>query len=133
MLERFQEIEKALLIKSSLVNSLANQLEEADREATRSTDLHQKERETFQERLYELGQIAKNVPILQFEIEKLQQERSLLEYQLRNAKEEYEAGLDVALAESLKKYHKQSNYWAEKLSAINANNELLRVKINLLK
>ncbi|KAK6111931.1 hypothetical protein QQG55_45635 [Brugia pahangi] len=126
MLERFQEIEKALLIKSSLVNSLASQLEEADREATRSTDLHQKEREIFQEKLHELGQIAKNVPILQFEIDKLQQERSLLEYQLRNAKEEYEAGLDVALAESLKKYHKQSNYWTEKVSAINASNELLR-------
>uniref|UniRef100_A0A0R3RZN5 Zf-C3H1 domain-containing protein n=1 Tax=Elaeophora elaphi TaxID=1147741 RepID=A0A0R3RZN5_9BILA len=126
MLERFQEIEKDLLIKSSLVTSLANQLEEADREATRSTDLHQKEREAFQEKLYELGQITENIPILQFEIEKLQQERNLMEYQLRNAKEEYEAGLDVALAESLKKYRRQSNYWAEKVSAMNSTNEFLR-------
>ncbi|EFO18940.1 hypothetical protein LOAG_09555 [Loa loa] len=126
MLERFQEIEKDLLIKSSLVSSLANQLEEADREASRLSDLHQKEREVFQEKLYELGQIAENVPMLQFEIEKLQQERSLMEYQLKNAKEEYEAGLNTALSESLKKYHKQSNYWAEKLSAMNASNELLR-------
>ncbi|VDM13900.1 unnamed protein product [Wuchereria bancrofti] len=48
-------LQKALLIKSSLVNSLANQLEEANREVTRLTDLHQKEREIFQNKLYELG------------------------------------------------------------------------------
>lgn len=55
-----------------------------------------------------------------------------MEYQLRNAKEEYEAGLDTALAESLKKYYKQSNYWAEKVSAMNASNELLRVHFKLI-
>ncbi|VBB33710.1 unnamed protein product, partial [Acanthocheilonema viteae] len=126
MLERFQEIEKDLLIKSSLVGSLANQLEEADREATRSSDLRQKEREAFQAKLYELGKVAENMPILQFEIEKLQQERNLMEYRLKNAKEEYEAGLDALLTESLRKYQKQNNYWTEKMSAMNANNELLR-------
>ncbi|KAM3729129.1 Protein quick-to-court [Dirofilaria immitis] len=126
MLEHFQEIKKDLLAKNSLVGSLANQLEEADREATRSSELHQKERKAFQEKLYELGQIAENVPLLQFEIEKLQQERSLMEYQLKNVKEEYEAGLDMALAESLKKYQEQNNYWAEKISAANTTNELLR-------
>lgn len=73
MLEHFQEIEKDLMTKSSLVGSLTNQLEEAEREATRSSDLHQKEREAFQEKLYELGKIIENIPILQFEIEKLQQ------------------------------------------------------------
>lgn len=73
ILERFQEIEKVLMIKSSLVGSLTNQLEEADREATRSSDLHQKEREAYQEKLCELGKIVENVPVLQFEIEKLQQ------------------------------------------------------------
>lgn len=77
MLERFKEIEKDLLTKSSLVESLTRQLEEADREAARSSELHQKEREAFQERLRELGQIAENVPILQFEIEKLQQVASI--------------------------------------------------------
>uniref|UniRef100_A0A915PI13 Uncharacterized protein n=1 Tax=Setaria digitata TaxID=48799 RepID=A0A915PI13_9BILA len=126
MLERFQEIEKDLLAKSSLVSSLTSQLEEADREAARSSELHQKERDVFQVKMYELGLIAENVPVLQFEIEKLQQERNLLEYQLKNAKEEYDAGLDMALAESLKKYQQQSNYWAEKISAVNANNESLR-------
>ncbi|VDK86866.1 unnamed protein product [Litomosoides sigmodontis] len=126
MLERFQEIEKDLLIKSSLVVSLTSQLEEADRETTRTFDSHQNERKTFQEKLQQLGHIAENVPILQFEIEKLQQERSLMEYRLNNAKEEYEAGLGAVLAESLKKYHMQSNYWAEKVSAANANNEILR-------
>lgn len=50
-----------------------------------------------------------------------------MEYQLKSAKEEYEAGLDAALTESLKKYHKQSKYWTEKVSAMNATNELLRV------
>lgn len=50
-----------------------------------------------------------------------------MEYRLNSAKEEYEAGLDAVLAESLKKYHMQSNYWAEKVSAANANNEILRV------
>ncbi|CAG9531876.1 unnamed protein product [Cercopithifilaria johnstoni] len=126
MLERFQEIEKDLLMKNSLVGSLANQLEETDREATRTSDLHQKEREAFQEKLCELGQLVESVPILQFEIEKLQQERSLLECRLKNVKEEYEADLDAVLAESLKKYQEQSNYWAEKVSAMNASNEMLR-------
>lgn len=73
MLERFQEIEKDLLIKNSLVVSLTNQLEEADRATTRSSDSHQKERKAFQTKLQELGHIAESVPILQFEIEKLQQ------------------------------------------------------------
>ncbi|MCP9257818.1 hypothetical protein DINM_001068 [Dirofilaria immitis] len=114
------------VVNISKLGSLANQLEEADREATRSSELHQKERKAFQEKLYELGQIAENVPLLQFEIEKLQQERSLMEYQLKNVKEEYEAGLDMALAESLKKYQEQNNYWAEKISAANTTNELLR-------
>ncbi|VDK58039.1 unnamed protein product [Gongylonema pulchrum] len=73
MLERFQEIEKDLLSKNLLVDSLTHQLEEADKEAAQATERHQKEREAFLERLSELGQIAENVPILQFELEKLQQ------------------------------------------------------------
>lgn len=73
MLESFQEMEKDLLVKSSLVGSLANQLEEADRKATQSSDSHQREREAFQAKLCELGQIAENIPILQLEIERLQQ------------------------------------------------------------
>ncbi|VDK87543.1 unnamed protein product [Onchocerca ochengi] len=53
-------------------------------------------------------------------------ERSLMENRLKNIKEEYEAGLDMALAESLKKYRKQSDYWTAKMSATNASSELLR-------
>uniref|UniRef100_A0A0N5CNG9 GRIP domain-containing protein n=1 Tax=Thelazia callipaeda TaxID=103827 RepID=A0A0N5CNG9_THECL len=126
MLDRFKEIEQDLLAKSALVDLLSSQLEEADREAGKSFELHQKEREAFQAKICELGKIAENVPVLKFEIEKLQRERGLLEYQLRSAKEEYDASLEMTLAESLKKYQKQSNYWAEKVSALNENNELLR-------
>uniref|UniRef100_A0A8R1XVH1 Uncharacterized protein n=1 Tax=Onchocerca volvulus TaxID=6282 RepID=A0A8R1XVH1_ONCVO len=126
MLEHFREIEKDLSAKNSLVGSLANQLEKADQEAKKSSELQQKEREAFQKKLYELGQVAENIPVLQFEIEKLQQERSLMENRLKNIKEEYEAGLDMALAESLKKYRKQSDYWTAKMSATNASSELLR-------
>ncbi|VDK78737.1 unnamed protein product [Onchocerca ochengi] len=73
MLEHFREIEKDLSAKNSLVGSLANQLEKADQEAKKSSELQQKEREAFQKKLYELGQVAENIPVLQFEIEKLQQ------------------------------------------------------------
>ncbi|VDO49137.1 unnamed protein product [Onchocerca flexuosa] len=117
MLEHFREIEKDLSAKNSLLGSLANQLEEADREATKSSEWHQKEREALQKKLYELAQVAENIPVLQYEIEKLQQE--------------YEAGLDMTLAESLKKYQKQSDYWTEKMSATNAGSELLRVCFEL--
>lgn len=50
-----------------------------------------------------------------------------MEYQLKSVREEYEESLSMTLADSLKKHNKQSNYWGEKLSAMNARNELLEV------
>lgn len=85
MVERFKEIEKDLLAKTALAESLTRQLADADREAARCTELHQQEREAYQERLNELGQMAESVPILQFEIAKLQQvTKALRFFQLLN-------------------------------------------------
>lgn len=73
MHERFREIEQNLIMKTSLVESLSHQLEQADKEAISESARHQKEREAFQSRLLELGRIAERVPVLEFEIERLQQ------------------------------------------------------------
>ncbi|KHN80514.1 hypothetical protein Tcan_15350 [Toxocara canis] len=126
MHDRFREIEQNLVMKTSLVESLSHQLEEADKEAITESARHQKEREAFQTRLLELGRVAERVPLLEFEIERLQQERSLLELKLKSAREEFDAGLEVALAESLKKYQQQSVYWKEKMAIANAQQESLK-------
>ncbi|VDK80823.1 unnamed protein product [Anisakis simplex] len=61
------------MMKTRLVESLSHQLEEADKQAITESGRHQKEREAFQERLLELGRVAERVPLLEFEIERLQQ------------------------------------------------------------
>lgn len=73
MNERFGEIEKNLEMKTSLVQSLTNQLNESDKEAIRSYEQYEKNREEFQSKILELSRIAERVPLLEFEIERLHQ------------------------------------------------------------
>uniref|UniRef100_A0A915C0P5 GRIP domain-containing protein n=3 Tax=Parascaris univalens TaxID=6257 RepID=A0A915C0P5_PARUN len=129
MHERFREIEQNLIMKTSLVESLSNQLEQADKEAISESARHQKEREAFQSRLLELGRIAERVPVLEFEVERLQQERSMLELKLRSAREEFDTGLEMALAKSLKKYQQQAAYWNEKMATAAAQQDALKNQI----
>lgn len=52
----------------------------------------------------------------------------MLELKLRSAREEFDTGLEVALAESLKKYQQQSAYWKEKMDTATAQQDDLKVR-----
>lgn len=51
----------------------------------------------------------------------------MLELKLRSAREEFDTGLEVALAESLKKYQQQTVYWNEKMATAAAQQDALKV------
>ncbi|CAI4224047.1 unnamed protein product [Auanema sp. JU1783] len=116
--DRFEEIEKILLTKTELVDVLSKQLEDIRRQQRHDIEEHQKEREVYKKSLSEISEVAERVPILEMRIDELNKERSEVELKFREQKEEYEDGLETTLAESLKKYREQSEYWQNKVQRV---------------
>ncbi|VDO20002.1 unnamed protein product [Haemonchus placei] len=68
---RFEEIEKILLTKTQLVETLSKQLEETCRDQRQQIDSHQEEREAYKKKLEEISAVAEKVPLLETRIEQL--------------------------------------------------------------
>uniref|UniRef100_A0A1I7XIR9 GRIP domain-containing protein n=1 Tax=Heterorhabditis bacteriophora TaxID=37862 RepID=A0A1I7XIR9_HETBA len=113
---RFEEIEKILLVKTQLVETLSKQLEDTRKDQRSDINAHQTERENYKRSLQEISSIAEKVPILESRVEQLNQEKSKFELRLKTLREEYESGLEDALGEALKKYKEQNNYWKDKIA-----------------
>ncbi|KAI1716332.1 hypothetical protein DdX_07379 [Ditylenchus destructor] len=109
------EIEQSLMLKTALVDQLTKQLEIYAKESQIEAKQRQEERNISQGKLNGLGRIAERVPILEAEIELAMKAKSSLEVKFRRAQEDYEENLEISIAETLKKYHNQNNYWKEKV------------------
>ncbi|PIO73045.1 hypothetical protein TELCIR_05000 [Teladorsagia circumcincta] len=103
---RFEEIEKILLTKTQLVETLSKQLEETCRDQRQQLDSHQEEREAYK---------------------KL--ENSEFELRFSAQREEMEHALEEALSEALAKYKDQSDYWTNKHAALEQTLERARQEV----
>ena len=72
---RFEEIEQILLVKTQLVETLTNQLEDTRRDQRLQLDEHQKEREEYKKSLVALGAVTERVPMLEQRVQELLQVR----------------------------------------------------------
>ncbi|KAI6243773.1 hypothetical protein M3Y99_00041300 [Aphelenchoides fujianensis] len=120
---QFTEIERNLILKSQLVDQLTRQLEISARDTQLAEEHRQKERDHYREKIEALSRELERLPGLQIEVDRLQQEKSLLEIRLRGVKEEYEDGLGEALKEALEKSNKQERYWLEKMQDVERSRE----------
>ncbi|CAJ0935612.1 unnamed protein product, partial [Mesorhabditis belari] len=112
--DRFSEIEANLVTKTKLVETLTKQLDDVRKDQRLALDQHQVERNQYKKSLEEIAKVAGRVPNLETQVEQLQQEKSEFGARFKEAKEEYEKGLEDALSESLRKYQEQSQYWKDK-------------------
>ncbi|KAK6031604.1 GRIP domain protein [Ostertagia ostertagi] len=92
---RFEEIEKILLTKTQLVETLSKQLEDTCRDQRQQIDSHQDEREAYKKC-----------------------EKSEFELRFSAQREEMEHALEEALSEALAKYKEQTDYWTNKHAAL---------------
>ncbi|KAI6205827.1 hypothetical protein M3Y94_00836600 [Aphelenchoides besseyi] len=120
---QFTEIEQNLALKSQLVDQLTRQLEISARDTQLADEHRQKERDYYKEKIENLSRELERLPGLQIEVERLQQEKSLLEIKLRGVREEYEDGMEAALREALKKSSEQERYWLEKVQSVERSRE----------
>ncbi|KAK6759464.1 hypothetical protein RB195_021197 [Necator americanus] len=127
--ERFEEIEKILLTKTQLVDTLSKQLEDTRRDQRQEIDSHQKERESYKKKLEELSATAEKLPVLESRIEQLQKEKSEFDIRYTAQREELERTLEEALSEALAKYKEQTDYWKGKQAALEQNLERAKAEI----
>ncbi|CAD5234385.1 unnamed protein product [Bursaphelenchus xylophilus] len=126
---QFEEINKGLALKSQLVEKLSRQLEMAAAESQIFEKNRQDERDYYKKKLETIGREVEKLPGLQMELERAQQEKSILEIQLKGIREQYEDGLESALEVSLQKSQQQEKYWQEKLISVERAKN--RIKNNL--
>ncbi|EYC16705.1 hypothetical protein Y032_0032g2447 [Ancylostoma ceylanicum] len=127
--ERFAEIEKILLTKTQLVDTLSKQLEDSRRDQRQQIDSHQEERESYKKKLEEISAVAEKVPVLETRIEQLLKEKSEFELRFSAQREEMERALEEALSEALAKYKEQSDYWMGKQAALEQSLERAKAEI----
>ncbi|KAI6173928.1 hypothetical protein M3Y98_01134900 [Aphelenchoides besseyi] len=120
---QFTEIEQNLALKSQLVDQLTRQLEISARDTQLAEEHRQKERDYYKQKIENLSRELERLPGLQIEVERLQQEKSLLEIKLRGVREEYEDGMEATLREALKKSSEQERYWLEKVQSVERSRE----------
>uniref|UniRef100_A0A915N5Y9 DnaJ homologue subfamily C GRV2/DNAJC13 N-terminal domain-containing protein n=1 Tax=Meloidogyne javanica TaxID=6303 RepID=A0A915N5Y9_MELJA len=116
--EQLADIERILLLKTELTNTLASQLDEAAKRSKVEDDSHQFERDLFRRRIEELGRIAERVPILESEIEKALSEKSKCELRLRDVEERLNDTMEKSLENALKREKAQECYWTERMDAV---------------
>uniref|UniRef100_A0A914LCQ1 Uncharacterized protein n=1 Tax=Meloidogyne incognita TaxID=6306 RepID=A0A914LCQ1_MELIC len=116
--EQLADIERILLLKTELTNTLAIQLDEAAKRSKVEDDSHQFERDLFRRRIEELGRIAERVPILESEIEKALSEKSKCELRLRDVEERLNDTMEKSLENALKREKAQECYWTERMDAV---------------
>ncbi|CAK5089292.1 unnamed protein product [Meloidogyne enterolobii] len=116
--EQLADIERILLLKTELTNTLASQLDEAAKRSKVEDDSHQFERDLFRRRIEELGRIAERVPILESEIEKALSEKSKCELRLRDVEERLDDTMEKSLENALKREKAQECYWTERMDAV---------------
>ncbi|KAL7076696.1 hypothetical protein ACQ4LE_003779 [Meloidogyne hapla] len=117
--EQLADIERILLLKTELANTLASQLDESAKRTKVEDDRHQSERDLFRRRIEELGRIAERVPILESEIEKALSEKSKCELRLRDVEERLDDAMEKSLENALKRDKAQERYWNERMDAVN--------------
>uniref|UniRef100_A0A915LM65 Uncharacterized protein n=1 Tax=Meloidogyne javanica TaxID=6303 RepID=A0A915LM65_MELJA len=116
--EQLADIERILLLKTELTNTLASQLDEAAKRSKVEDDSHQFERDLFRRRIEELGRIAERVPILESEIEKALSEKSKCELRLRDVEERLNDTMEKSLENALKREKAQECYWTERMDVV---------------
>ncbi|CAD5229410.1 unnamed protein product [Bursaphelenchus okinawaensis] len=122
---QFNVINEGLQLKSQLVEELSKQLEMAAANAQTVEECRQEERDYYKKRLEAMGREIERIPGIQMDLDRAQQEKSILEIQLKGIKEQYEDGLESALDVSLQKAQQQEKYWIEKVESLQrAKNEL---------
>ncbi|XGW35761.1 hypothetical protein V3C99_019167, partial [Haemonchus contortus] len=126
---RFEEIEKILLTKTQLVETLSKQLEETCRDQRQQIDSHQEEREAYKKKLEEISAVAEKVPLLETRIEQLLKEKSEFDIRFAAQREEMEHALEEALNEALAKYNEQTDYWTNKHAAMEQTLERAKQEI----
>uniref|UniRef100_A0A915M2S6 Uncharacterized protein n=1 Tax=Meloidogyne javanica TaxID=6303 RepID=A0A915M2S6_MELJA len=131
--EQLADIERILLLKTELTNTLAIQLDEAAKRSKVEDDSHQFERDLFRRRIEELGRIAERVPILESEIEKALSEKSKCELRLRDVEERLNDTMEKSLENALKREKAQECYWTERMDAAQLEHERRRAADERLK
>ncbi|CEF62806.1 Hypothetical protein SRAE_1000107500 [Strongyloides ratti] len=115
MTDRFMDIEKNLILKANLVETLSKQLDENAKLIQEEEKNRQKERDIFENRINSLAAMANKVPILEMECEKLREAKSLGELKYRELEDEYNDILSRNLETNLNKINQVDVYWKEKM------------------
>uniref|UniRef100_A0A0N4Z0Z9 C3H1-type domain-containing protein n=1 Tax=Parastrongyloides trichosuri TaxID=131310 RepID=A0A0N4Z0Z9_PARTI len=118
MTDRFQDIEQNLILKAKLVETLSRQLEENAKIIQEEEKNRQTEREIFENRINSLAVMANKVPILEIEVEKLREEKSLIELKYKRLEEDYDDILSKNLETNLNKLTQVDVYWKEKMHGL---------------
>ncbi|WKY15139.1 hypothetical protein Q1695_000556 [Nippostrongylus brasiliensis] len=126
---KFEEIERILLAKTQLVETLSKQLEDTCRDQRQQIDSHQEEREAYKKNLEEIATVAEKVPVLETRIEQLLKEKSEVDLRFSAQREEMEHALEEALTEALAKYKEQTDYWTSKHAALEQTLERSKLEI----
>ncbi|VDL69654.1 unnamed protein product [Nippostrongylus brasiliensis] len=126
---KFEEIERILLAKTQLVETLSKQLEDTCRDQRQQIDSHQEEREAYKKNLEEIATVAEKVPVLETRIEQLLKEKSEVDLRFSAQREEMEHALEEALTEALAKYKEQTEYWTSKHAALEQTLERSKLEI----
>ncbi|KAK6061039.1 hypothetical protein COOONC_01297 [Cooperia oncophora] len=115
---RFEEIEKILLTKTQLVETLSKQLEDTCRDQRQQIDSHQEEREAYKKKLEDISAVA-------------EKEKSEFDIRFQAQREEMEHALEEALKEALAKYKEQSDYWTSKHAALEQTLERTKQELSM--